>query len=410
MSSTVTIVQIIFICFVACLAFISGILPTKIPWCKNSINVLGIANAFSGGVFLAIAFMHIMPEVAEGYTDYLHPHEHDPDDPDGFRQYMKSGGLTHGDGDDDFPLPFALVFLGYAFILLIDKVVFDTHSLVDGHDHNNHGHDLVQENFVHNVKSSFIKFQKLLSDDMSNGNGNPNCNTKNNETVINDSIKKYLSRNDKFAVRMSVALNKTKMKKMTSRTFVNKDDGLVDDDQAHLFADSNNIDFKVSHAGEDDLSQLRSPSKKMCSCNLTPIVLMIALSTHAVFEGIAVGVEKDMSSLWTYIIAITLHKWAAAMSLGISMSKNFKEEGNTVYLLLLIFSLATPLGISIGMIVSGDSDLTDIIFSSLAGGTFVYIACSEVIVEEFSTPDYKWIKMIMFMLGAGVITSLHFLE
>lgn len=137
---------------------------------------------------------------------------------------------------------------------------------------------------------------------------------------------------------------------------------------------------------------------------------MIALSTHAVFEGIAVGVESSLSSVWTYLIAITLHKWAAAMSLGVSMSKNFKDENRTIYTLLLIFSLATPLGIGIGMLVQGSSELTNIIFSSLAAGTFVYISCSEVIVEEFSTPHYKWLKLLMFLLGMGLITSLHFIE
>mmetsp|Transcript_29522 Transcript_29522/g.33826 ORF Transcript_29522/g.33826 Transcript_29522/m.33826 type:complete len:139 (-) Transcript_29522:53-469(-) len=137
---------------------------------------------------------------------------------------------------------------------------------------------------------------------------------------------------------------------------------------------------------------------------------MIALSAHAIFEGIAVGIVGDLSDLWTYIIAITMHKWAAAMSLGISMSKNFKDGDKSIYLLLLIFAFATPLGIAIGMVFSGTSSLSDIIFSSLAGGTFVYIACSEVIVEEFSTPNYKWIKLIFFLLGAGLITSLHFIE
>lgn len=106
MSTDLTIVKLAFMAFVGLLAFLSGIVPTKVPWCKNSINVLGIANAFSGGVFMAIAFIHIMPEVADDYSDYLHPHEHD-------HTYELSifgeGGLEHGDGDDDFPLPFLLI-------------------------------------------------------------------------------------------------------------------------------------------------------------------------------------------------------------------------------------------------------------------------------------------------------------
>lgn len=385
--SVLILIQIIFIVMIACMAFGSGCLPNVIPWCKKSTNILGIANAFSGGVFLAIAFMHILPEVSRDYNTHM----------------TKDKKEMLGDGDEEkeyFPLPFALAFAGYAFILLIDKVIFDTHSLV-GEDHHGHTVDPAQAEFVGNVKNSFIQFQKMLSSDMDNHQ----C--INDSEIINMGIKNYLSRNDKFAVRMSHALRPLS-KKDLSRTFVKKTRGL-DDEQADLFADKDNIDLRET-AQDALISHEETQKKKRCACNLTPVVLMIALSTHAVFEGIAVGLVKDLDDLWTYVIAISLHKWAAAMSLGISMSKNFKDETTTMYLLLLIFAFATPLGISIGMGVSGSSDLTDIIFSSLAGGTFVYIACSEVIVEEFSTPEFKWLKMCAFLLGAGLITSLNFIE
>ncbi len=53
--------------------------------------------------------------------------------------------LGHGnDKKEPFPLPFALVFAGYSFILLIDRVMFDSHALFE-HDHGGeekegHGH------------------------------------------------------------------------------------------------------------------------------------------------------------------------------------------------------------------------------------------------------------------------------
>lgn len=53
--------------------------------------------------------------------------------------------------------------------------------------------------------------------------------------------------------------------------------------------------------------------------NFTPVVLMIALSCHALFEGLAVGLGKDSKTVWTLCLAICLHKWAEAMSLGISL-------------------------------------------------------------------------------------------
>ena len=43
----------------------------------------------------------------------------------------------HDREKEAFPLPFLLVFIGYALILTIDKVAFDSHSL----HHHDHGHD-----------------------------------------------------------------------------------------------------------------------------------------------------------------------------------------------------------------------------------------------------------------------------
>ena len=57
--------------------------------------------------------------------------------------------LGHGDEAHPFPLPFVLVFAGYSFILLIDRVMFDSHSLFDhGHDHGkNHSDEEEHKHF-----------------------------------------------------------------------------------------------------------------------------------------------------------------------------------------------------------------------------------------------------------------------
>lgn len=96
-------------------AFLAGMFPTWNRSCRESPKILGIANAFSGGVFLAIAFVHILPEASFEYNAQAKDPEH------------------------PFPLPFVLVFFGYTFILMIDKVMFDTHALFDDHD-SEHAH------------------------------------------------------------------------------------------------------------------------------------------------------------------------------------------------------------------------------------------------------------------------------
>ncbi len=116
------------------LAFLAGLVPVFFNACKNSKTIFSVANSFAGGVFIAIAFMHIMPEAMEMWEHFLeHDHDHDDDDHD------HDHAFTHGDGDEPFPLPFALLIAGYTLILLIDKILFDPHKMMGDHGHG-HGH------------------------------------------------------------------------------------------------------------------------------------------------------------------------------------------------------------------------------------------------------------------------------
>ena len=128
---------------------------------------------------------------------------------------------------------------------------------------------------------------------------------------------------------------------------------------------------------------------------ITSLVLLVALGTHSVFEGIALGLTQNLSAVLNIMIALIIHKMAASMSLGISIQKNLgdtpqgKKKG---MILMVLFALATPIGILIGILLQETNEIVEIIFSSLAAGSFVYIAASEVIVEEFSVPGArKWL-------------------
>ena len=103
-------ISFIILCFLE--ALIAGYYPTWSSSCRENPKILGIANSFAGGVFLAIAFMHIMPEMTEAWDE------------------MNEGKAKI------FPLPELLIFTGYTIILIIDKVLFDTHALFD----DDHGH------------------------------------------------------------------------------------------------------------------------------------------------------------------------------------------------------------------------------------------------------------------------------
>ena len=83
------------------------------------------------------------------------------------------------------------------------------------------------------------------------------------------------------------------------------------------------------------------------------MVLVLALSMHAIFEGIALGLTNDFSATLNIMLALMCHKVPAAMSLGSSITKNFAEvhEKKKGIFLLLIFALATPIGITTGLVL-----------------------------------------------------------
>ena len=102
-----------------------ALIPALSDRCKDNVKTLGVMNAFAGGVFLSMALIHILPESAETYKGIIED------------QMNTDQGLPAGTSQRIFPLPYLVFFLGYAIILLIDRVV--SSHFGDGHGHG-HSH------------------------------------------------------------------------------------------------------------------------------------------------------------------------------------------------------------------------------------------------------------------------------
>lgn len=87
---------------------------------------LSLANAFSGGVFLSLAFGHLIPEAVHGFEEIL------------------SSSPKKNDS-----LPYIIVLGGYLLIFFVDKVAFDMHIFADMHETQHHGNVGTIESIVH---------------------------------------------------------------------------------------------------------------------------------------------------------------------------------------------------------------------------------------------------------------------
>ena len=284
----ITSIPVLFI-----LSFGFGILPYCITSCKTNSKILGLANSFSGGLFLGIGLFHILPEAAEILEDL-----------------------------SDLPVAHIIAFASYAVILFVEKIAFNSHSLIhDTHEQNN----------------------KII--------------TNNNHIETEE-------------------LEETKIKISSSTEII----------------------------------QIYNNDSNDSKTGITPYILLLALGFHGFFEGMALGMQTQINGTLFLLIAISAHKWAVSLTLGISFLKN-KICKKKLIIMLFIFSLIGPVGVILGLVLMKiNNENIEGIFLAVSTGTFLYISCSEIIVEEFEKEKNKYCKYLMFILGGLFSAGLSFME
>jgi solute carrier family 39 (zinc transporter), member 1/2/3 len=103
--------KVIFQTILTLLNVLCWYVPLKSKHISSNQFLLSMANSFSGGVFLSLAFGHLIPECVHGFA--------------------------HGYNE---VVPYMLVLTGYLLIFFVEKVAFDAHDLLHTHDTDHHHH------------------------------------------------------------------------------------------------------------------------------------------------------------------------------------------------------------------------------------------------------------------------------
>ena len=121
-------ISLIFILFFVCYL---GLIPAYSKYCRGSKVTLSLMNCFSGGVFLSMAFIHILPEAVGQYNSAMtgkgDSHGHHLRLLQSQTSILSSKNSTTAEAADEhaneiFPLPYLLFFGGYCLVLLVDRV------------------------------------------------------------------------------------------------------------------------------------------------------------------------------------------------------------------------------------------------------------------------------------------------
>lgn len=146
---------------------------------------------------------------------------------------------------------------------------------------------------------------------------------------------------------------------------------------------------------------------------LRSTLLLIALSFHSIFEGLAIGLQDDQQGLVNLFIAVIAHKSVMAFSLGLTLAQarlKFKQYAISVS----IFTIASPIGMLIGMGMSEmertlGGDIANSVLQGIAGGTFLYITFFEVLPHELNQRGNRMMKLLFVLLGFICICCLLFI-
>ncbi|XP_010260702.1 PREDICTED: zinc transporter 8-like [Nelumbo nucifera] len=191
---------------------------------------------------------------------------------------------------------------------------------------------------------------------------------------------------------------------------MNGDEERTDEQVSHVHVHTH---ATYGHAHGSD-----STSSELLRHRVISQVLELGIVVHSVIIGISVGTSEDPSTIRPLVAALTFHQFFEGMGLGgcITQAK-FKNRATAI--MILFFSLTTPVGIAIGMGItnvynenSPTALIVEGIFDSAAAGILIYMALVDLLAADFMNPrmqsngKLQILANASLLLGAGCMSVL----
>lgn len=146
------------------------------------------------------------------------------------------------------------------------------------------------------------------------------------------------------------------------------------------------------------------PGDTVHSHKVISITAMAGLSVHSLIEGLGLAVgSTDVRLGAVILLSILAHKATAAFSLtSLFVLGEFPKKKSI--LLLLLFSLMTPLGalVMTPFFAYGSKIVVEVL-TGLTAGTFLWVATGDMLPEVFHTQDKRWVKLALLLAGIAVM-------
>ena len=145
-----------------------------------------------------------------------------------------------------------------------------------------------------------------------------------------------------------------------------------------------------------------------CDYHKIGIAAYIGIGFHSILDGIAIGAGTMMNLSSIIIIAVTIHKFPAALALSSLLVKGKEYTKKKILVSMFIFSLATPVGALISVFVfQGLDDYIVATALGISAGTFLFISIGDLLPTVYEEHEKGYKNLVSLCLGTLVMILSH---
>ncbi|CAH1999658.1 unnamed protein product [Acanthoscelides obtectus] len=146
------------------------------------------------------------------------------------------------------------------------------------------------------------------------------------------------------------------------------------------------------------------------------VLIVVALCFHAVFEGLAIGLQKSTADIWFLFTAVSIHSATILFCISLELLLA-KSRVSFIYTQMIFLALASPFGVLLGLVVTQKYDtetksksMAVVLLEGLSAGTILYITFFEVLNREKERRVYRVYRAFCIIGGFSLMAFLQYLE
>lgn len=368
----VVAIQIICLAVLFVIMTFCGLLPVMLVMRNKNVQfsdlaatLISMCNCLAGGVFIGMCFLGLFPYVHEKFSEIL----------------SKLSIST------TFPIAEFVIMLGFFIILTVEQSIIIRQTSSDAKP------SALADSVLAHVNATGSVDSKKLEDEESYV-----CllDSESQEVESSGGSDHKLTETSRSLVHGTDIFNEIKVSSQTNTTRSSKH---------KMRQNLENMSPKIGHShGHMALVGDRNSG-------LRHLILLVAVSIHSLFEGIALGLQTDKVKILHLFLAVLIHETLVAFALGVNIAKlNVGFLQSLKYVLMVTVSI--PIGILLGLLIGTApgifGDIISGLFQGIAAGIFIHVTFMELLPEEFKSDKSRLLKVLFFFVGFLIMAVVNF--